>query len=218
MQKPIKLSQNNRKMLSEQDKEEELIRDVHLLLKNVIHREETTIKLILDCLYDVGSVNLINQKFHSRCLNKTFKLITRMSKPAFKMFAWQQVKNKSPQLITNWLHNQVSFANQTPSQAEVLVESQTKITDSAAKLQPGVIEVKHLRSQVKLLTGILIGVVAVFGGSFVWLGYTLQQSHLQTVEKLQNQLKILEADLHQQQRTLKSIEPQTKPASLVEVQ
>ncbi len=217
MQNPLNLSKTNVNNLAEQDKEQELIRDVNLLLKNLIYREEKTIKLILDCLYDVGYINLINHKFRSRLGKKALKWVARMSKPVFRIFAWQQVKKNSPQIITNWLHNQVSFPKRVPSQTEVLIESATQSTDTPAKLQPGVMEVKYLRSQVKLLTGILIGLVAVFGGSFVWLGYTLERSHLQTVEKLQNQLKILEAD-NLQQRYPKPMEPPAKPASLVEVQ
>ena len=46
----------------QQEKQEELMHDVLILLENLIHREETTVKLIVDSLYDVGTVNIINQK------------------------------------------------------------------------------------------------------------------------------------------------------------
>ena len=54
-------------------KEEEKMHDVLLLLENLSCREEASIKLIIDCLYDIGYVNLINQKFRSRTLNGSLK-------------------------------------------------------------------------------------------------------------------------------------------------
>jgi hypothetical protein len=91
----------------EERQEEERMRDVLLLLSNLFQREEVTIKLILDCLYDVGSVNLINQKFRFRLLNRLMKSIARMSKPVFRIFAVRWFHKNCPQLITDWLHSQV---------------------------------------------------------------------------------------------------------------
>lgn len=83
--------------------------DVQLLLNNLFEREEATVKLILDCLYDVGSVNLINKKFQVRPLNKLMKSIARFSKPAFRVVAFYWFKKNCPQLITNWLQSKVRF-------------------------------------------------------------------------------------------------------------
>ena len=58
-------------------------------------------------------------------------------------------------------------------------------------------QVKRLNFQVKLLTSLLIAVLTIFTGSSIWLLVAIQQSHVQTVEKLQNQVKTLESSLNQ---------------------
>ena len=89
--------------------EEERIHDIFLILENLVAREESNIKLILDCLYDVGTANLIDQKFHHRTLKGSLKIIAKISKPACKEIAWRWLRKKIPQLITNLLHEEVSF-------------------------------------------------------------------------------------------------------------
>ncbi|KPQ37122.1 MAG: hypothetical protein HLUCCA11_04155 [Phormidesmis priestleyi Ana] len=103
---------NNRKtavVIREQQKEEERIRDIEMLLESLFLREEVTFKLIADCLYDVGSVNLVNQKVHSRPLNWLLKAIARRSKPIFRFFMLRWGRKNAPQLIATWLHSQVVF-------------------------------------------------------------------------------------------------------------
>ena len=104
-QKSIYLSQ----LLQHNNFEEERIRDVLLILENVVTREESNIKLILDCLYDLGTANLIDQKFHHRTLKGSLKIIAKISKPACKEIAWRWLRKKIPHLITNLLHEEVSF-------------------------------------------------------------------------------------------------------------
>jgi hypothetical protein len=94
--------------------EEELLKqqrmqEVLLLLDSLFQREEITLKIIIDCLYDVGSINLINKKFHRRHLNFVMKAIARFSKPVFKIYALYWVKKNTPKLITNWLASKVKF-------------------------------------------------------------------------------------------------------------
>ena len=48
--------------LAEQQRERERMQDVLLLVQQLVASQETTFKLIIDCLYDVGSINFINQK------------------------------------------------------------------------------------------------------------------------------------------------------------
>ncbi|WP_200929847.1 hypothetical protein [Nostoc piscinale] len=38
----------------------ERMQDIRLLLQNLVNSEEATLKLVLDCLYDIGAVNLIS--------------------------------------------------------------------------------------------------------------------------------------------------------------
>lgn len=89
--------------------EEQRMRDVLLILENLAEREEATVKMILDCLYDIGSVNLINQKIPVRPLNRLMKAIAQLSKPMFRFFAVRWFKKNGPELIADWLHSQVKF-------------------------------------------------------------------------------------------------------------
>ena len=87
MEPPDKSSQETVNPVFDNERQEELMHDVFILLENLINREENTVKLIVDSLYDVGTVNIINQKFKSRTLNKILKRISLVSKPAFKVKA-----------------------------------------------------------------------------------------------------------------------------------
>jgi hypothetical protein len=89
--------------------EAERIQEVLILLTSLIGREEATIKLIIDCLYDIGSVNLINKKVRFRSVNSITKFIARKSKPVARVFAWKWFNKNCPQLIAKWLYTKVKF-------------------------------------------------------------------------------------------------------------
>jgi hypothetical protein len=91
--------------------EQERMRDVSLLLQHLVQKEEVTVKLILDCLYDIGSVNLIDQKFKTQSLNRLMKAIANMTKPIFRIFAFRWFKKNCPQMIADWLYQQVKFGD-----------------------------------------------------------------------------------------------------------
>lgn len=95
--------------LEEERIEQERVGDILLLLENLFEREEATTKVILGCLYDIGSVNLINKKVPFQSLRGMLKSIARMSKPAFKIVALYWFKKNCPKLIADWLHSQVTF-------------------------------------------------------------------------------------------------------------
>lgn len=103
--KPIPLP----KLLEEQRLKEERMHDVLLLLQHLVEREETTVRMILDCLYDVGSINLINKKVTIKPANRLMKGIATLSKPAFRMIALRWFKANCPLLITEWLQTKVRF-------------------------------------------------------------------------------------------------------------
>ena len=107
--KPVKEDRVAVERTSEERMQEQRMHDVMLLLENLLLREEATLKLILDCLYDVGSANLIDKKFRSRSLNRIMKLIARLSKPVFKIYGLYWVKKNAPYRVTNWLRSKVSF-------------------------------------------------------------------------------------------------------------
>ncbi len=94
---------------TEELKKQERMRDVLLLLQQLVEREEVTLKLIIDCLYDVGAINLANKKIHNPPLNRIMKAIASMLKPAFRVVALIWAKKNLPTLVTNWLERQVSF-------------------------------------------------------------------------------------------------------------
>ncbi|AFZ42747.1 hypothetical protein PCC7418_0518 [Halothece sp. PCC 7418] len=106
-EKSVKLQLEKR--LEEERVKEERMHDVLLLLGNLVEREEATVKIILDCLYDVGSINIINKKVGFRPMNRFLKAIARLSKPAFRAVAWRWFKGNCPQLITEWLRTKVTF-------------------------------------------------------------------------------------------------------------
>jgi hypothetical protein len=186
MANPVKISNNLTNFLAENKKEEELMYEVLLMIENLAYREEATVKLIFDRLYDIGSINLINQKFRSRALKRVLKWIARMSKPAFRIFAWRWFRKNCPILITNWLYQQVSFKKPVIQSAQVVIEKQLPPANAISELEYKSREVTFLRSQVKLLAGILIGVTTIFGGGLIWLSQSLitGRSPLQTVEQL----------------------------------
>lgn len=97
-------------VVREQRREDERMHDVELLLESLFRREEVTLKLIADCLYDVGSTNLLNQRVHSRPLNRFMKVIARRSKPIFRFFMLRWSRKNCPHLIAEWLHRQVRFS------------------------------------------------------------------------------------------------------------
>ena len=88
---------------------EEKRRDIQLLLENLFKREETTVKMILTCLYDIGSVNLINKKFQNRSLNGLIKYIATLSKPLFIIVAIRWFNKNVPTELTKWLMEKVDF-------------------------------------------------------------------------------------------------------------
>ena len=200
MSEPVKISKKISKNLTqyspEKDREEKLMNEVLILIKTVVYNEEITIKLLIDCLYDIGVTNLINQKFQLGTLNKTLKFATKISKPVIKILAWKWVKNNCPQLITGWLKSKVAFPKEEAPKIEVVVENEPEnIAASSQIIDQN--QVKRLNFQVKLLISLLIAVLTIFTGSSIWLLVALQQSHVQTVEKLQNQVKTLESSLNQ---------------------
>lgn len=182
-QKSVKVE----KLLLDKRLEQERMQDVMLLLENLAEREKDTIKIIIDCLYDVGSVNLANQKLRSRTLNGLTQAMARMSKPAFRFFAWRWFRKNSPELITNWLKKKISFQTQAAKPPQTLA---APVTDTkpqyllAAEKQTQ--EIKMLRSQVKFLTLMLLGAITIFGSSSLWLSYSLQQEGTQAQTQLRS--------------------------------
>lgn len=105
--------------------EQEKMTDVSFLLETLFIREESTVKQIIDCLYDIGSLNLIDQRVRRRPLNRIAKWAARFSKPVFRIIALRWFKRNCPRLITNWLYTQVRFEPQKVAQVIEAAQAQT---------------------------------------------------------------------------------------------
>jgi hypothetical protein len=103
--KPIQVQ----KISPEEQKKQERMRDVSVLLENLVEREQATLMLIIDCLYDVGTINIVNKKFRNQPMNRLMKAIASMTKPVLRLVALRWVKKNLPTLVTNWLERKVSF-------------------------------------------------------------------------------------------------------------
>ncbi len=164
------------------------MQDVRLLLDHLSRSQETTIKLIIDCLYDVGAVNLINQKIQPTPLNRLGKSVASISKPAFRLIAYQWFKKNCPELITNWLHKKVSFGAK-PTTLDNLNVQVVEVLPPPAPSQPPLIvsqEMKRLRAQVRILAGMLVGAIALLGGATLWLVYEEEPNILRLQETEQS--------------------------------
>lgn len=151
-------------------------RTLLILLDQLFKREETTFKAIIDCLYDIGSVNLIDSRFHAKPLKRGMKSIARFSKPAFRCYALRRLQKQSPEQIANWLHGKVQFKSpKKKAKLEVKAAPIPTVLNVPAKKtlesETRNVEVKQLRAQVQLLTGMLIGAIAVLGGTTLFFGY-----------------------------------------------
>ena len=138
--------------------------DVLLLLQHLAESQETTVKLILGRLYDVGADNLIANKILSLPLKKILKGATRISKSAFIILAFYWFKKNCPQLIADWLLEQVSFSQTEDTTQEVVTVNQPSV--EAEQL-----EVKQLRSQVQVLQRVVIVLIGILGGGITWIVY-----------------------------------------------
>ncbi|BAZ44125.1 hypothetical protein NIES4102_11310 [Chondrocystis sp. NIES-4102] len=94
---------------AEELKKQERMRDVTLLLQQMVEREEVALKLIIDCLIDVGAINYANYKLNNPTLNKMMKILVGYVKPVARPIALRWVKKNLPNLVSAWLESQVSF-------------------------------------------------------------------------------------------------------------
>ncbi len=127
------------------------MQEVLFLLKNLLDREQITIKAILSCLIDVGTVHLINDRVRIRPLRPLARPLAKVSKPALIFVAHRWVQKKCPQLITQWLQGRILRETKRPQAPQVTVEP-------IALYQH---EIRRLRSRVHLTTGALVGVSSV---------------------------------------------------------
>lgn len=138
--------------------DEERMRNIFLLLEHLFEREDTTVKLVLEYLYEVGSIRIIDKNIHMGCLNRSLKSVARMSKPVFKIAGLYWFQRNCPKLITDWLYSLVVFEDETP------------IDDRQIEIQLKEQEIQRLKTRERLLAAVSVGAIAAVG----WLGYQLQ--------------------------------------------
>ena len=144
--------------------------EVLLLLQQLAVREEITVKLILNRLYDLGVLNIIRNKLHAPILKGLVRGLAKVSKPAAGFAGVYWFQQNCPQLLTDWLVDQVAFGHPEAKTTEILEASSNDLPSSESHN----LEVKQLRSKVRLLTSILIIAIAFFGSSFAWLFYSFK--------------------------------------------
>ncbi|MBD2196119.1 MULTISPECIES: hypothetical protein [Calothrix] len=163
------------------------MQDVNLLLQNLANSEEATIKLIIDCLYDIGSVNLINRRLRFRPLNRTIKLIARVSKPVFRVIAWHWFQKNCPQLITDWLETKIAFEDPTNLPQEIAVETSPANPYSQLEVERMNREINYLRQQVRWLAGFCIVALSALGVTVTALTRN-PDAPLQSTQQIQSQI------------------------------
>lgn len=117
------------KISAEERKKEERMRDVTLLLQQIVEREETALKLIIDCLIDVGSINYANAKLSNPPLNKMMKVLVGYIKPIARKVALGWLKKNLPSLLTTWLEGKVSFEAAPTNEEEAVIEEVETVSD-----------------------------------------------------------------------------------------
>jgi hypothetical protein len=121
---------NAKPISAEELKKQERMRDVNLLLQQIVEREEVALKLIVDSLIDVGSINYANQKLHNPPLNKMMKVLVGYIKPVARLAALYWLKRNLPKLLTAWLEAKVSFEPIPINESEALTGDLEKVPSS----------------------------------------------------------------------------------------
>jgi predicted transcriptional regulator len=157
----------------ERDLKEQRKQEILSLLEHLANSQETTVRMILERLYDMGAINLANNRIAFRPLNRTVKSMAKLPKPLVMIGGLCWFKKHCPELIAHWLTSQVEF--KPLELAEKIEEglSEVEVTPNA-NLEARDREVKELRSQIRLLAGGLVLAIALLGGTTAWLGYQLQ--------------------------------------------
>lgn len=157
-------------------REDERVRDILIAVEQLFHREEQAVAFVLACLYDIGSLNLIDKKVPLTPIKPVLRSIARLSRPAFRLIAVRWFHQNCPKLITDWLHSLVIFET-TDSEGSVAIDipSQSAEQELALAVQRKEHEVVQLQQQLRQTTVLAVTITALFASATLWLGYELQQ-------------------------------------------
>jgi hypothetical protein len=148
--------------------EADRMQDVVLLLQRLSEHDEATLRLIMDCLYDIGSVHWANQHLPNPALNHLMRGVARMSKPVFRVFAVKWFQKYCPQMIADWLYTVATFQTQTNSDAAP--PAPIEVIEVMQQLEASRQQVKALQTKLKCMTGVVVGLVLILGGALVSSG------------------------------------------------
>jgi hypothetical protein len=147
--------------IEQQKIEADRMQEVTLLLTNLFDREQTTLKAIFGCLYDIGACNFINQQIRPQPLRAFVKPIAKLTKPAFIFMGYCWFQKKCPPLITKWLQGKVKFPAKVPPKPLPPTPVPTvPFPPSGTEYVEYQIEIRRLRSRLRLTTGALVGMSA----------------------------------------------------------
>ncbi|MEO1299182.1 MAG: hypothetical protein AAFW75_26070, partial [Cyanobacteria bacterium J06636_16] len=129
----------------------------------------------------IGARNFIDYKISYRPFNKVLNWIAKYTKPVALIVGVRWFKRNAPELIADWMYSLVVFEEEglvtesTPlgeiPPAE-LPPPQAKPVDFAKSTKQlsggtGSLEVQRLRSQVRWLSGLSIGAIALIVGTLL---------------------------------------------------
>jgi hypothetical protein len=155
----------------EKNREEENLREILILLEQLFQREEATAKKIIECLYDIATVNWINKNIRSSWFNSCLKYLVRFPKPLAKILGLRlYLQPKCPKLITDWLYSLVEFKEEEA----ISIEGREVENELLPEVKKSRQEIKLLRQQIRLLTGSLVTIIVLVGGSFIWIVNNLE--------------------------------------------
>lgn len=177
---------SRKKSVLEQENEIIKLQEILILLYQLFQREEATAKAIVGCLYDIAMINLTNKYFPLWGVNATLKYLTRFPRPIAQSLGVKlYLQPQCPKVITDWLYTLVEF----PENQMQTLETEVVINELLPTLKQSKLEIKSLQNRVKLLAGSLVATIAIFSGSFVWIGYNLEMNPIELLQTSESSLK-----------------------------
>ncbi|HEY9619787.1 MAG TPA: hypothetical protein V6C78_05430 [Crinalium sp.] len=174
--------------------EQERMQVVETLLNQLFDREDATIRVIFNCLYDVGVINLLQQRFPSLPAKGLVRSAAQFPKPFVKPMAMKWFKKNCPPLIVKWMYGQVKYRTApkerkkvpepAPTTTTVSVNAEVVQPNIQAKLDAYNREILKLHSQVRTLTVLLVSVTCTLGGGFAWSLWKDQAEQVQPVHSV----------------------------------
>lgn len=168
--------------------EQRKVQEIQLVLEQLVQREATTVRFIMERLYDVGLINVMNKKVKGHPLGHLVKPLSRASRGSFRYVGTRWFQAQGPKLITDWLYTLVNLEPKkrqaNSKQPDVAVEyldySEYPMVLPPAELEQ---EVAQLRSQMRWFQVAMVGAIALLGSSFFWLDYNLKPAATELIEQ-----------------------------------